>query len=127
MKMQRDHMVPCVHQIQKLLGKIPRGGEWVFMGTRGKPISSNTMIYACYRMGYASRVTIHGMRSLASTVLNESGLWTPDAIERQLAHVPQNEVRAAYNAALYWQERCRMMTWWNNWLDEKKSMGELLG
>lgn len=127
MKMQREHLVPMTPSIRDLLDGLSHDSEWVFPGIRGKPISANTMIYAMYRMGYLSRATIHGMRGLASTVLNESGLWSPDAIERQLAHVPQNEVRAAYNAALYWPERNRMMAWWNDWIDDKKSMGELLG
>ena len=73
-------------------------------------------------MGYHSRATIHGFRSTASTILNESEQWRPDAIERQLAHVPENEVRSAYHAALYLEERTRMMKWyseahihWNGW------------
>lgn len=71
-------------------------------------------------MGYHSRATIHGFRSTASTILNESGLWSPDAIERQLAHVPGNVVRSAYNAAQYLPERRRMMEWWSDYLDKMK-------
>ncbi len=127
MKMQKDHMVPLTASVIAILKTLDHSSPWLFPGPMGKPISENTMIYACYRMGFRSRVTMHGMRSLASTVLNESGLWTPDAIERQLAHSPKNEVRAAYNAALYWPERCRMMQWWSDWLDERKDMALLLG
>lgn len=70
-------------------------------------------------MGYHSRASVHGFRSTASTILNESGLWRADAIERQLAHVPANEVRSAYNAALYLEERRRMMNWYSDFLDIK--------
>lgn len=56
-------------------------------------------------------------------MLNESGLWREDAIERQLAHVPDDQVRAAYNAALYLDERTRMLDWWSNQLDEWERAG----
>jgi integrase len=75
------------------------------------------MLFALYRMGYHSRATTHGFRSTASTILNESELWRADAIERQLAHVPRDSVRAAYNAALYLDERARMLQWWSDKLD----------
>ena len=64
------------------------------------------------RCGYAGRMTTHGFRSLFSTVLNESNLFNPDAIERQLAHVPQNRIRSAYNRAQYWDERVKIMEWY---------------
>ena len=59
--------------------------------------------------GYAGRMKTHGFRSLFSTALNESNLFNPDAIERQLAHVPQIRIRSAYNRAQYWEERVRLM------------------
>jgi integrase len=63
-------------------------------------------------------MTAHGFRSMASTILNESGLWSADAIERQLAHVPGNDdVRAAYNYAQFLPERIRMMQWYADYLD----------
>ena len=72
------------------------------------------------RSGYAGRMTTHGFRSLFSTVLNESNLFNSDAIERQLAHIPQNRIRAAYNRAQYWDERVKIMEWYgikvNAWL-----------
>ena len=67
------------------------------------------------------KMTVHGFRAMASTVLNESGLWTPDAIERQLSHSPEDDVRAAYNRGEYWDERVRMMQWYADKLDEIKS------
>ena len=85
------------------------------------------MLFAMYRMGYHSRATVHGLRGTGSTVLNESGLWRPDVVERQLAHVEDNKVRAAYNAAEYIQERTQMMIWWSNYLDMQSDLGELLG
>ena len=80
-------------------------------------MSENTLLYALYRMGYHSRATTHGFRSTASTVLNESGKWHPDSIERQLAHLEGNKVRAAYDRSEHLQERRRMMQWWADYLD----------
>ncbi|MCY1286132.1 Prophage integrase IntA [compost metagenome] len=74
------------------------------------------MLYALYRMGYHSRMTGHGFRGVASTALNELG-FRPDVIERQLAHVERNKVRAAYNHAQYLAERRQMMQAWAAHLD----------
>ncbi len=63
---------------------------------------SESILAVIKRSGYAGRMTTHGFRSLFSTVVNESNLFNPDAIERQLAHVPQNRIRSAYNRAQYW-------------------------
>ena len=71
-------------------------------------------------MGLRSKATIHGFRSLASSILNESGKWNPDAIERQLAHSEKDQVRAAYNRANYLEERKQMMQWYADHLDELK-------
>ena len=85
-------------------------------------MSENTMLYALYRMGYHSRQTTHGLRSIASTVLNESGQFEPDWIETQLAHMDRNKVRGAYNAAIYLKHRRTMLQWWADYIDQK-SMG----
>lgn len=130
MKMNRDHMVPITPATAEILGKLRKlagDSEWIAPGARDKPMSENTMLYALYRMGYHSRATTHGFRGTASTILNESGLWSPDAIERQLAHVPGNAVRSAYNAAQYWDERRRMMAWWSTYLCDQARLGILLG
>jgi integrase len=74
------------------------------------------MIYALYRTGYHGQATVHGFRGTASTVLNEQG-FNRDWIERQLAHVEQDEVRAAYNSAQWLPERRRMMQCWADYLD----------
>ena len=70
------------------------------------------------RSGYAGRMTTHGFRSLFSTVLNESNFFNPDAIDRQLAHVPQNRIRATYNRAQYWDERVKIMEWYGEKVKE---------
>ncbi|HAV4200393.1 tyrosine-type recombinase/integrase [Acinetobacter baumannii] len=73
---------------------------------------SESILAVIKRSGYVGRMTTHGFRSLFSTVLNESNLFNPDAIERQLAHVPQNRIRSAYNRAQYWDERVKIMEWY---------------
>ncbi|GLK84654.1 tyrosine-type recombinase/integrase [Ancylobacter defluvii] len=127
MKMGLDHLVPLTTQAKGILAElkeIAAGSKWVLPGERGyKPISENTLIYSLYRMGHHSRATIHGFRATASTILNESGLFRPDVIERQLAHVPQNEVRAAYNRALYIKERREMMAWYSDYIDAAEREG----
>jgi len=85
-----------------------------------EPMRSESILAVIKRSGYAGRMTTHGFRSLFSTVVNESNLFNPDAIEPQLAHVPQNRIRSAYNRAQYWDERVKIMEWYGeqvkNWL-----------
>ena len=126
MKLRVEHLVPLPNQALSLfqdLQKITGESEFVFPGDRNpkQPMSNNTLLYGgIYRMGLRSRATIHGFRSLASSILNESGKWNPDAIERQLAHSEKDQVRAAYNRANYLDERRRMMQWYADYLDEIK-------
>ena len=121
MKMKRDHIVPLSDQAIHILEEIKPltgNGRYVFPSvlTTGRPMSDNTINSALRRLGYSKdEMTGHGFRSMASTVLNENG-WTPDAIERQLAHVEGNSVRAAYNYAEHLEERRRMMQWWADYL-----------
>ena len=121
MKMRDPHIVPLSKQAVKVLKKIQElSGDWprVFPNQH-KPIgymSQNTIIFAIYRMGYHSRLTGHGIRGTASTILNENG-FAPDVIERQLAHAERNGVRAAYNHAQYLSERRKMMQWWADYLE----------
>lgn len=70
------------------------------------------------RSGYAGRMTTHGFRSLFSTIVNESNLFNPDAIERQFAHLPQNRICSAYNRAQYWDGRVRLMEWYGEKVKE---------
>ena len=67
------------------------------------------------RLGYKGIATPHGFRSLASSVLNEQG-YNPDAIERQLSHIDENRIRAAYNRSDYMDERREMMQWYTDFL-----------
>jgi integrase len=116
MKMRLEHLVPLSRQAITVLRelRILSGNSPNIFPSPGKEgyMSSNTMLYALYRMGYHGRATTHGFRSLASTILNESNLFNRDWIERQLAHVERNEVRRAYNTAEWIPDRRRMMQWW---------------
>ena len=126
MKLRVEHLVTLPKQALSLLHElkiITGDSEFVFPGDRNpkQPMSNNTLLYGgIYRMGYRSRATIHGFRSLASSILNESGKWNPDAIERQLAHSEKDQVRAAYNRAKYLDERRMMMQWYADHLDKLK-------
>lgn len=126
MKAGRDHIIPLSRQAKAILERLRAlawASPWIAEGTKGRPMSENTMLFALYRMGYHSRATTHGFRSTASTILNESRLWRADAIERQLAHVPGDSVRSAYNAALYLDERAEMLQWWSDQLDGFEAAG----
>lgn len=120
MKMKREHMVPLTPQVialLKLLKELSYNSDYVFAGRNSqKHISNNTLLFALYKLGYKGKMSGHGFRALASTVLNENG-YRADIIERQLAHLDGNSVRAAYNRAEYMKERTEMMTWWSNHLD----------
>lgn len=85
-------------------------------------MSENTLNQAFRRMGYlTSEGTAHGLRTTASSLLNESGKWHPDAIERSLAHADANAVRGTYNRGRYWDERVAMHQWWSDYLDALRS------
>lgn len=121
MKMRSPHIVPLSPQalaIVEELRLLTGHSDLLFPSQRdqGKPISENTLLYALYRLGYHKRATVHGFRALASTILNETGL-RPDVIERQLAHVERNKVRAAYHRSEYLEERQKMMNWWGSCIE----------
>jgi integrase len=86
------------------------------------PLSENTFLFALYRLGYRGRMTAHGFRALASTVLNEHSGFEHDVIERQLAHKEVDAVRAAYNRAQYLPARRELMQWWADWLDQQHKL-----
>jgi integrase len=116
MKMRSPHIVPLSPQALGVIEELrPLTGQFdlLFPSQRDqqRPISENTLLYALYRLGYHKRATVHGFRALASTILNETG-FRPDVIERQLAHVERNKVRAAYHRSEYLEERQKMMDWW---------------
>ncbi len=120
MKMKDPHIVPLSKQALALFKELKlHNGKWPLIFPQqykpSKCMSENAMLYALYRMGYRSRTTGHGFRATASTILNENG-FPPDHIERQLAHIERNKVRAAYNHAQYLPERRKMMQWWADYL-----------
>jgi len=95
-------------------------GQYLFpsLRTETRPISENTLNAGLRRLGYSkTEVTAHGFRATASTLLNESGKWHPDAIERQLGHVENNDVRHAYARGEHWDQRVLMMQEWSDHLD----------
>ena len=121
-----DHVVPLADQAIRALEdlKVVNGKrEYLFVQVSNprKPMSDGTMAGAILRIGYRGRMTVHGYRSVASSALNESGLFSPDAIERQLHHVEKNQVRGAYNRAQYLDERIKMMQWWADRVDLLRS------
>ena len=130
MKMREAHLVPLSRQSVEILDRLrPLTGEGrlVFPSaiSNERPISENTVTYALARMGYKGRMTGHGFRSVASTLLNEQG-HRHDVIERQLAHAERDSVRAAYNRAEYLAERRKMMQDWANYLDKLKAGAEII-
>lgn len=115
MKMEREHLVPVAPAVVAVLAELRTHsrGTFVFAGDKpGQAISQNTMIYGCCRMGYRGRQTVHGFRGLASTWANEAECYRADWIELALAHAERDEVRGAYNAALYLKPRRRMLEAW---------------
>lgn len=123
MKARVEHIVPLSRQaiaILRELQPLTGSSRFVFPGARSRrrPMSNNAVLAALRSLGYEKdRMTGHGFRSMASTLLNEQG-WNRDAIERQLAHAERDNVRAAYNRAEHLPERIRMMQAWADYLDE---------
>ena len=122
MKKRRIHIVPLTDQALALLEAIkPYSGnrEYVFPADRDPRThcNSQTANMALKRMGFEGRLVSHGMRSMASTILNEHG-WDPELIEVALAHVDKDEVRSAYNRAEYIDRRRPMMAWWSEHIQE---------
>lgn len=126
-KMRKEHIVPLSRQaiailkdVQPLTG--PSGYVFPSVRTRRRPMSDNTINAGLRRLGYATdEMTAHGFRAMASTLLNESGKWNPDAIERALAHGDTDKVRAAYHRGAHWKERVAMAQWWSDHLDELRN------
>jgi integrase len=129
MKMKVPHVVPLSKQaveIVKNLKELNSTYRFAFPGVNpSRPMSKNTVLFALYRMGYRGRMTGHGFRAIASTLLNEMG-FDADVIERQLAHAERNKVRAAYHRSEYLPERRKMMQQWANYLDSKKAGAEII-
>ena len=131
-KLRRPHTVPLSKQSASLLRELERhsgGFDLMFIGQRShlRPMSENAMNAAFRRMGFASDVvTAHGFRSTASTLLNESGEWHPDAIERALAHGHSDQTRGTYARGQHWEERVAMAQWWSDYLDRVRTGGDIV-
>ncbi|MBE3497209.1 site-specific integrase, partial [Enterobacter cloacae complex sp. P17RS] len=123
-KMRTAHIVPLSEQaiaILKRIKDISGDGELVFPGDHNpyKPMCENTVNKALRLMGYDTKHDIcgHGLRAMACSALMESGLWSQDAVERQMSHQERNSVRAAYiHKAEYLDARKAMMQWWSDYL-----------
>ena len=127
MKMREPHLVPLSKQSIALLEAaqaLDGDQRFVFSSLYpgNRPMSENTINSALRRLGYTSgEMTAHGFRTTASSLLNESGKWTSDAIERALAHRDTNSIRGAYHRGAHWDERVRMAQWWSDYLDELRA------
>jgi integrase len=133
MKMRRPHRVPLAPEAVELLKELrslsKRRSELLFPGQRtgDRPISENTLNAALRRLGYGkAEMSSHGFRAAASSILNESGLWHADAIERQLAHADNDSIRRAYARADFWDERVRMMQWWSDYCNKLRQGTEII-
>lgn len=116
MKAKREHIVPLSSQALDILHVMkPISGhrEFIFPSRCDpkQPMNSQTANAALKRIGYAGKLVAHGMRSIASTAMNEFG-FNPDVIEAALAHIDKNEVRRAYNRSVYLTQREELMEWW---------------
>lgn len=124
-KMRTPHLVPLSRQalaILKQVHKLSGDRDFVFIGDHDhrKPMSENTVNKALRVMGYDTKVEVcgHGFRTMACSSLIESGLWSRDAVERQMSHMERNSVRAAYiHKAEHLDERRLMLQWWADFID----------
>lgn len=131
-KMRKAHHVPLSRQSVAILTEVvavtgPNGYVFPSIRSRKRPMSDNTLNAALRRLGYTTdEMTAHGFRAMASTLLNESGKWSPDAIERALAHGDSDKVRAAYHRGAHWKERVEMAQWWSDYLDQLRKGAEIV-
>lgn len=116
------HVVPLSKQAKQVLSELSEftgESEWVFESPtiKGQPMSENMLLDALYGLGYKGKMTVHGFRALASTILNGAD-FNEDWIEKQLAHKEKNVIRAAYNRAEYLKQRIKMMQWYGDHLNK---------
>ena len=132
MKMKRPHQVPLAPKtviILQELHSITGHGKYLFPSIRSSSrcMSENTLNATLRRLGFEKdEMSAHGFRAAASSMLNESGQWHADAIERQLAHVDSDPIRKAYARADFRDARVRMMTWWADRCDELRRGGDVI-
>lgn len=122
MKKGKEHIIPLSNQALNLLAfmkSFSSKSEFVFPSNSSNKNHTNasTANMALKRMGYSNKLVAHGLRSIASTILNEEG-FDPDIIESALAHIGQNEVRNAYNRANYLERRKPLMQWWSDYIEK---------
>ncbi|MDT9874424.1 tyrosine-type recombinase/integrase [Enterobacter cloacae] len=130
-KMRTPHLVPLSRQALTILEQIKSmsgNRELIFVGDHDprKPMSENTVNKALRVMGYDTKVEVcgHGFRTMACSSLIESGLWSKDAVERQMSHQERNSVRAAYiHKAEHLGERRLMVQWWADYLEANREKG----
>jgi integrase len=125
-KTRREHTKPLPRQALDIIRALPRHAATPLLlpgvVSPHRALSENTLNAALRRMGITrDEATAHGFRASASSLLNESGLWNPDAIEAELAHVGADEVRRAYHRSKYWEERVRMAAWWADEVDRMRA------
>ena len=132
MKMRRPHRVPLSTQVTGLfeqLWELTGTGHYCFPSFRSaaRPMSENTVNAALRALGFSQeQMTAHGFRAMAATLLNETGRFNPDAIERQLAHMENDGVRRAYTRGEYWDERVTMMQFWSDDLERLRDGAKVL-
>ena len=131
MKMKREHIVPLCKQamsILDLLRPITGHREFVFPSIKDptKSMNSQTVNAALKRMGFKGELVSHGMRSIASTAMNEAE-FNPDVIEAALAHLEKDEVRRAYNRSVYIDQRVELMQWWGDFVERSSPPTRLFG
>lgn len=129
MKRRREHVVPLSRQALAILNELRKRtrSDYVFPNDRrdDRPMSENAVLYLLGRIGYKGRMTGHGFRTVASTWANERG-YNRDAIERQLAHAPDDKVRSAYNRAEYLPERRRMLQDFADWIESCRKVDAVI-
>ena len=122
MKMKRRHIIPLSQQVKEILEELrplTGSGRYLFPTPRdiNRPMSENGVRVALRSLGFTKeQITPHGFRAMFSTIANEHE-FNRDVIERELAHVQENSIRAAYNHAEYLPQRIKLMQWWADWLD----------
>lgn len=122
MKAKREHIVPLSQQaldILEVMKPVSAHREHVFPSRNDpkQPMNSQTANAALKRIGYGGKLVAHGLRSIASTAMNEAG-FNPDVIEASLAHSDKNEVRRAYNRSTYLPQRQDLLAWWGNFIEK---------
>lgn len=133
MKARRLHSVPLADQALAMLEELrPLTGHGKFcfpgMQNRDRPMSENTINAALRRLGYDTQCeqSAHGFRSSFSTMAHGSGLFRPEVVEVQLAHKHGDATRLAYDRGDFWDERCRLMTWWADQCDQMRQGAEVI-